>query len=76
MELTSHTVQCASAGSIPPSWEPVDSENDLPPPSFAFSQQVGSTLRFPQDCYPVDFFRHLLDDNLVDQLVDETNYIM
>ena len=62
-----------SAGSTPPSWDPADSTSDLPPPILPFNEAVGSTLQIPQESQPVDFFRHLLDDNLMDRLVEETN---
>ena len=62
-----------AAGSTPPSWEAVDSMCDVPPPPLPFNVMVGSTLQVTEESQPVDFFRHLLDDYLVDLLVTETN---
>ena len=64
---------CVCAGSTPPVWESVDSGSDVAPPILPYTEVVGSTFDFPPESQPVDFFRHLLDDNLVKLLVDETN---
>ena len=64
---------CVSAGSNPPSWEPVESICDVTPPQLPFTESVGSNLQFPSESQPVDFFRHLLDNSLLELLVQETN---
>lgn len=62
-----------SASIIQPAWEPVESASDISCPPLPFNQYVGSTLQWPQDSHPVNFFRHLMDDNIIDLSVEETN---
>ena len=63
----------SSASSNPPAWESVDCTSDVSPPPLPFTESVGSALQLPLESKPVDFFRHLLDDSLIHQLVNETN---
>ena len=70
---TSMPARHVSASIILPAWNPVQSTSDTSFPPLPFNQYVGSTLQLPQDSQPVDFFRHLMDDNIIDLLVEETN---
>ena len=63
----------STASSVPPVWQRVDCTSDVAPTPLPFSEPVGSTLQLPLDSKPVDFFRHLLDDRILDELVKETN---
>ena len=40
---------------------------------MAFTEHSGVQLTLPPDPQPVDFFRQLLDDRVLQQIVDETN---
>ena len=64
---------CASAGSTPPSWESVESISDVTHPQLPFTESVGSNVQFSSESQNVDFFRHLLDNSLLELLVQETN---
>ena len=54
-------------------WQRVESSNDTPPPSHTFQENVGSTLQMPAGSHPVDFFLKLMDENICEQIVEETN---
>ena len=54
-------------------WQPVESGNDTPPPPHTFQENVGSTLQMPAGSRLIDFFLKLMDENICDQIVEETN---
>ena len=54
-------------------WREVRHETDLAPPCLQFSEETGPTFQMPPDTQPINFFRHLLDDSVLQLIVDETN---
>lgn len=70
MESTSHQLRSIAT---PLRWQRVESSDDQTPPQDPFLENVGSTLQMPPDSRPVDFFLHLMDVDICDQIVEETN---
>jgi hypothetical protein len=54
-------------------WEPAEKDDDIPPPSFTFSEATGLNAVIQQNSPPVVYFRHLFSDDIITLLVDETN---
>ena len=59
--------------SAPFSWQPIDCNTDRPLLSFPFSGAAGPTAQMPDDNTPLDFFKPLFDDTIIDLIVAETN---
>ena len=59
--------------SAPLSWQPVDCNADSLPSPFPFHGAAGPTTRMPDDSTPLDFFKQLFDDTIIDLIVTETN---
>ena len=54
-------------------WREVRPETDTAPPRLHFSEEIGPTIQMPPGAQPVEFFRHLFDDSVLQLIVDETN---
>ena len=57
--------------SIP--WTPIDHHSDSALLQLSFSQPTQPDLHLPSNPQPVDFFRYLFDDTILEYISDETN---
>lgn len=54
-------------------WKEIDPAADVSPSPLPFTEVVGPTPNLPGFSQPVEYFRHLFDDQILHLLVEETN---